>query len=154
MWRRTATNANRHWWERRIGGRPQDQLVDNEFDALLSGRYVDWLIQLDEPIPAWAWVNRLAHSTPPDLRALASQPFVSAERAELLQWECVVRSVARFVVTAAADDDSKLCTIQTEVLVPAELSLARRWHSELRPPQLAVLLATAVHDGSWIDNNR
>ena len=156
MWKRARASEKAQWWRRRNldPPRPPEHLVDNEFDAFLAGQYADWVIQLDEPVPVWAWVNRLAHATPLELRAMAAQPFASAARPDLIQWECAVRVLARAVLAAMADDEIKLSRIQTEVLVPAELSLASQWHTDLIPSQLAVRVATAVQTGSWADNSR
>ena len=39
---------------------------DDEIEAYLAGAYVDWLLRRNQSVPAWAWVNAVAHGTVAD----------------------------------------------------------------------------------------
>ena len=58
---------------RRFGGRHGSADVGAEVEALLAGRYVGWLRRRGERVPAWAWLNGLAHGASSEVSALAVQ---------------------------------------------------------------------------------
>jgi len=71
-------------------------------------------------VPAWAWLNRLAHGFAAEVRALA------AEGASLDDhWDGAIRFLAGELV-ARAPDDRSMATLQRDALVPLELAMAAR----------------------------
>jgi hypothetical protein len=54
-------------------GLPADagsRLID-ESETYLSGHYADWLTSQGRKVPAWAWINRLAHGCDDEIVELA-----------------------------------------------------------------------------------
>ena len=121
-------------------------LPQNEFDAYLDGSYVTWLLSNGQPVPGWAWLNRVAHGQLDDIRAMATHlRRLPATREEVGAWQQVAAFLAKEVV-AAAGDEEQLLDLQRRVLVPVELHLAEEWWAALKPIDLATTVVAALHD--------
>lgn len=46
-----------------------------ECEAFISGAYAAHLQARGQPVPAWAWINRLAHAAPADIEVLAAAAY-------------------------------------------------------------------------------
>lgn len=117
-----------------------------EFDAYLSGVYADWLMRTHQPVPAWAWVNRLAHSTTAELRHIShGSGLPPTNDSDVVLWHQVVVFLAREVLDHVADD-GQLRDVQRRVLIPLELRLADKWWYALPPLDVATLVLVALEN--------
>jgi hypothetical protein len=127
-----------HFWHRRTPDETGDELATShawqdsglaaEVEAFLAGRMVDHLVAHHQPVPAWAVINRLAHSDRPQLVCLvegvSADPFLSHPSAQP-RWEASERFVAgHLLATTGSPDD--LWRLQRATLVPLELRLIER----------------------------
>lgn len=126
---------------------PAHSLADNEFDAFLSGTYADWLLAHRQAVPAWAWVNRLAHATVGQLEEYATASAPAHFQDEAAVWE-LLNSFLSQEVLARAGDDARLEILQREILVPTELRLAEKWWATVAPVDLATAVLVALHNFS------
>lgn len=131
-------------WLRRIGYRRFGRVdVGGELEAVLAGRYVEWLRGRGEPVPAWAWLNGLAHGGLGDVSALAAQRHLFGR---VRDWRRARRLLAGEIVAVAGD---RLGVVQREVLVPLELRLAARGNdAALDPARLAARVLMALDRSS------
>lgn len=113
------------FWSRRIRERTSAaRSIADQCDAFLSGRYRTILVERSRPVPAWAWLNPLAHGDDEMVAALARMPA----------WDdspeaCVAR-LARRTLLKMRDEHVSLAEVQHAVLIPLELALtARHGHS-------------------------
>jgi hypothetical protein len=111
---------------RRIG--PGETLAA-EAEAFLHGRLADRLVETGQPVPAWAMLNRLAHGTVEQLAGTMLDGGPQGWRAHPSlggpQWFAAERALAARLIGDRTTAQS-LHRIQTEVLVPLELSLITR----------------------------
>jgi len=94
-------------------------------EAYLGGWYLEYLAAAEKPIPAWTWLNVIAHCDHERLEALAStqvQARLAAARARVDEWQLVLTVIARAVLEDAPDEAS-LRAMQASILVPLELRL-------------------------------
>jgi hypothetical protein len=110
-------------WRRRQVPRPAareavtaEEGLAAECEAFLAGAYPAWLAAQGMKIPAWAWLNPVAHGTDTDLTALASHR--RATPVMELEWSDVVAALAAELIAGG----DILCR-QQHVLVPLELQL-------------------------------
>jgi hypothetical protein len=121
-----------------------DVTVAPAVEALLAGRYVEYLERRGDRVPAWAWTNLLAHGTEEAL----SRATKSGRRAS---WELNVWRRARaFLATEVLDAGSRagsLLSVQAQILVPLELELIS-WVPTRRKcaGQWAARVLTALED--------
>jgi hypothetical protein len=128
--------------------RARVRVYDNEFDSFLAGAYIDWLLRNNQPIPAWAWVNRVAHAGIDDLEELASGvDYSPCSREGLEPWRIVTTFIASEVV-AAAGDETTLAYLQQRVLVPLELHLAESWWAAVTPREVAATVLVALQNAA------
>lgn len=118
----------------------------NEFDSYLSGSYADWLMRRHRSVPAWAWVNRLAHGTIDELDELRAGVFAPvATTTDVSLWHQVLTFLASEVLDRAVDHD-ELRELQRTVLVPVELRLADQWWYALAPIDVVTIVLVALHN--------
>ena len=107
-----------------------------EAQAILSGRAIEWFEEQHTRVPAWAWVNQLAHATPVRLRQLVT----IGHYAHPSSWDCALGASAAEVVTAGASP-AGILRLQREALLPLELDLlAGTAAPPAKPSQLTVLI--------------
>jgi hypothetical protein len=107
---------------RRQARRAAEELAA-ECDAILSGRYPDYLRSHGRDVPVWAWTNPLAHASDEALRAIVatrSHMMAPADR-----WPHACRYVAGELLDLA-ECNGPLAELQATVLVPLELDLIAR----------------------------
>jgi hypothetical protein len=90
-------------------------------EALLAGRYVEYLETTGQLVPAWAWTNLLAHGTVEQFeREISAARDLAPESGG---WRRA-RAYLAGELLAAAGRLGSLQELQAEVLVPLELELA------------------------------
>lgn len=105
-----------------------------ECEAYLAGSYKDLLERRHAAVPAWAWINQLAHCELDELQKFA------------LTWDgddgpqAYVARLARRTLVTITRGDTTLRQVQRDFLIPLELALA------LVPsvPEAAITLSNAV----------
>lgn len=98
-----------------------------ECEALLAGRYAEYLCSRGRPAPPWAWVNALAHRSASELTALAGgegHPTVGCTP-DAHQWHRALAFLAEDVVCQAQRSGIPVGELQRTRLVPLELELCR-----------------------------
>lgn len=112
--------------------------------AYITGRYRAYLEGREEAVPAWAWVNELAHGTRADLEKLAAlRPSSPGPK----------RLVGDLAAGLTDLDDARLQRVQRERLEPLEVTLRERAagpptsEDELARTILAGLRGLAPPDG-------
>ena len=107
--------------------------VGDECEAFVNGRYVAWLGERGRAVPAWAWLNLVAHGDAAELAALAT----GSDESVPPEWR---RTLGRLAARATSE-------AQHAVLVPLELQLIKAGLSpDLSPGQLTLLAEGALDD--------
>jgi hypothetical protein len=120
--------------------------VADELVAIVEGRLVEHLLSRRIVVPAWAWLNLVAHGLEVDLVRTAE---VSPRRHGRNSWAAARRFLAEEVLGAARDQGS-LLDLQRRVLVPLELELMARTR-RVTSPEALVRLVMARLDPSPSD---
>jgi hypothetical protein len=103
---------------RRVRNRSE---IAKECEAFLTGRYDEMVIgKYRQLLPAWAWVNPLAHADYSDLTRLAE---LSPDRHDPLDF---LSYLADEVLLRTGGDDQALRRMQHDALVPLELAQLRQ----------------------------
>lgn len=131
MWFRWTTRPRRRPGENTVpSAAPLDATVVGEAEVVLEGRVVDELWAAGVPIPAWAWLNALAHrpmSEIGDLIGVAcDQP---GDR-----WADALVDIA---LDLGRTGFAEAAVIQADLLLPAELELLAGREQPDGPGQLA-----------------
>lgn len=117
-----------------------------ECEALLAGRYADFLCARGRPAPPWTWVNALAHRSAPELTALAGRerkPGVDDPHGPD-QWRRALTFLAEDVLAQVEVTGTTLDQLQRTRLIPLELELCRNPHRCADPGQLAGVVMAVV----------
>jgi hypothetical protein len=93
------------------------QLI-SESEAYVSGTFQDYLHESGRPVPAWAWINGLAHGDPSEIRRIAGCPDPSGGP------QAVVAHIAGQVLTRVERGPETLEALQHRLLIPLESALA------------------------------
>jgi hypothetical protein len=91
--------------------------LSEECEAFLSGSYRALLEANGWPIPAWAWLNGLAHGDLSEVERMASRSDPSCGP------DACVADMANQVLVAIARTTATLATLQQRLLVPLEMAL-------------------------------
>ena len=123
----------------------ESELAD-ECATFLSGHYAQYLEHDGRPVPDWAWLSLLAHSSEQDLRDLAAHRWGAADGGWRLAWAFV----AHHVLTEAERQGHAVIELQQSTLVPLELELAGA-RTQMQWVQVvgSVLTALAERTTSW-----
>jgi hypothetical protein len=109
----------------RLSTSTSDRLIADA-EAFLSGHYADGLRQRGEPVPGWAWLNRLAHGDLTQIgqvrRSLDMTPTGSSSWSEEA-WRTAEALLTNELLELVGDDATSLSHVQRAVLVPLELEL-------------------------------
>ncbi|HLI15763.1 MAG TPA: hypothetical protein VKV23_06905 [Acidimicrobiales bacterium] len=116
-----------------------------ECDRFLDGSIAEVLSEADGSVPAWAWMNCLAHASRQRLHALAERPADVADRPELWAWHRTVAFLAEEVLLTAERSATPVEALQRRVLVPLELRLGAQ---RLGPSSLLRLVLGALAEPS------
>lgn len=93
------------------------QALAEETEAFLAGRSADWLSRRGRPVPAWAYINVLAHGTRTDITSQAGTPGSGAGPDDL------VAALACQVLSIIDRTGISLLTLQHCALLPLESRL-------------------------------
>lgn len=115
MWKRS---------KREVVEEPAATELGDECAAFLTGGYRDYLETRGRPVPAWAWVNRLAHGDHADIASAAARQSNDDTP------EALIAAIAAAVLTRL-QDGVPLEALQRNSLVPLEMTLAAQ--AELPP---------------------
>jgi hypothetical protein len=118
-----------------------------ECQAFLSGGYREYLEACGRPVPAWAWLNQLAHGDRADLETLAVGRGAGSGPESLL---CCIAARLCAVIDRG---DTTLEWLQQWQLIPLERSLAGRGDPVPRTEDdlaraLAAALVARAHAGT------
>jgi hypothetical protein len=135
-------------WRRRYRSETRDSVV-LAGGRLLEGDATESFRELGQSVPAWAYVNALAHSQPDRLTSLKTPPlFVDPGG-----WDAVVAYLATELLTITHGRLDEVHVMQRAVLVPLELDLlAGQVQVPRSPRQLADLVINALHRGRTRDH--
>lgn len=116
--RRGEAPAERAW---------QHSGVGDEVEAFLAGRLVDYMATRHQPVPAWAALNRLAHSDHDTLALLVEGAGLDTTGRSVAPhpWAAVERFAAAQIMIRAPTAE-RLAGLQRSTLVPLELDLVER----------------------------
>jgi len=119
-----------------------EKALVRECERFLEGRFAEHLVIAGIPVPAWAWLNILAHGTPARLQIVAGAP---ADGTSGRGWRRALAKLADEVF-AAAEREGSLEAVQRGILVPLELYLAARPEmAGLGPDELVARVRAALH---------
>lgn len=125
-----------------------------EVEAYLGGSSHEWFVARGREVPAWAYVNQVAHAEPGLLRQLAAWQSPrdagaggrTDETARLttrpggrvgrLTWRGAVAVLAAEVLDVGGSDPSSIRRIQLDRLQPLESALMARLARPMSPEQL------------------
>lgn len=128
---------------RRLGS--EADLTD-ECLAFLEGDYAFYLERRGDNVPAWAWMNTLAHSSVHGVRRMARVTRTPASSFEHARSKKALGGLARELLTLTGSDPDRLAALQQELLIPLELTVLRdgaRGH--LMSDELIALVQEALH---------
>ena len=107
-----------------------DSGVADEVEAFLHGRLVERLTAAVRTLPAWSALNRVAHADHCELLSgLGDDPSVGRPRRRL-PWAETERFLAARLLAAGGGVPDGVRRVQSETLVPLELSMIDRVAAE------------------------
>lgn len=131
-------------WRRKKGRLPDsaNELVA-ECEAFLSGSYGSYLADRCREIPAWVWINGLAHGNEAELRRAAARSNDRGDPGSLIV------ALAREILMAADERNVTLKALQRRTLIPLELALADRCGLEVPTDSatLTMMLKAVIASG-------
>lgn len=115
-----------------------------ECEAFLDGTLADYWDDKGMRVPAWAWLNLLAHGSEQQIRAGIANPS-RCRRGASRSWH-LARAYVAYEVLHLMDDAYTLADMQRCVLIPLESQMAAlpddvRWS----PRQWVDMMDVAVH---------
>jgi hypothetical protein len=118
-----------------------------EVEAFLTGSAEEWFYTRGEDIPAWAYINKVAHADTDRLGRLAA--WAPVEPTPCHGWREAVGVLARDTIAAGARDPRVIHRIQFDRLIGLELQLISR-SSRVAPETLVELGRASLNDhGTW-----
>lgn len=97
-----------------------DEMIGDECEAFLAGRWGAELRRTGAPVPRWAWLNQVAHGTPEELMLLVRHLAGTLRFLDEERW--AAGFVAAELVGVAARTGRPVAELQ-RVLVEQELAL-------------------------------
>lgn len=107
-----------------------------EIEAFLDGSSQEWFFARGEDIPAWAYINKVAHSDPDRLEKLAA--WAPDKSAGCSCWRDAVAILAKETIKAGESDPRAIRQIQLDGLLTLESRLISR-DAKLAPHALVAL---------------
>jgi len=131
------------WWEPEEGGAGRG--LGDECEAFLAGEWAEYRRTRGRDVPAWAWLNRVAHAPAHVLVLAIRTPVYGRETDEWSRLRtCVVESLFR----QADEKRMTVAELQRAALVPIELALFADDGSPRRNPELLVQILAALRHPS------
>lgn len=109
--------ANRNVTEAEVDFAASQVDLGLECAMFLAGEYCSYLESEGRPVPAWAWVNTLAHGSETDLHQLVTGPRRDGSPSGM------VSRIATHVLGLLEDEDVSLSDLQRRTLIPLEMAL-------------------------------
>lgn len=94
-----------------------DSWIVEQCAAFLDGSYRELLMCRHQPIPAWTWINVLAHGDEEEVRRRAAEP-VGAD-----DCDAYLARLARHTLVKMRTEGVTLREVQHAILIPLELAL-------------------------------
>lgn len=120
--------------------------IGAECEAFVTGRYVEHLAAHQIPVPAWTWLNLLAHGTMEDLRLddsrLTARDHRSPNDAEL--WRAARSYLSGEILELVESSNTSLRRIQAATIRPTE---SRACQAQQHAPWTADRMVTEVLSG-------
>jgi hypothetical protein len=136
-------------WRRRNHSENTDSVVLASV-RMLEGNAAELFRESGQGVPAWAYLNALAHSQADQLTTLTTAPLFLRPGG----WDAVVAYLATELLTIAHGRPDQISVIQRAALVPLELGLLAGEVPEPEiPGQLAELVIDALHRGPSRDRH-
>lgn len=110
-------------------------------EAVLAGRYPEYLAACREPIPVWAWTNPLGHASEERLRTMIATRGRAIGPAGRWLHACCY---AAGELLDVAERHGPLAELQAAALIPLELELMSRRDVERWKPSSWVTTVLAV----------
>lgn len=125
-----------------------------EIEAYLNGSSGEWFTARGREVPAWAYVNQVAHAEPDLLWQLAAwEPAREARlttrpggRVDRLSWRGAVAVLAGEVLDLGGSEASSIRRIQVDRLQPLESALMTRSAYPITPEQLVARGRACLRD--------
>ena len=118
----------------------------SECEAFLTGRYAPNLDAEHLPIPAWAWLNTLAHGGPEQITAQTLALDVHTWFDPRRAWEEALSYLAHEVLSLVEQGSCTLEEIQRSSLVPVELELAAVHPWDWEPSEVVHMVLDALDE--------
>ena len=136
-------------------GTPEEWELVSECEMFLLGGYAQYLDRRDGIVPAWAWLNALAHGGLDAVANLASSsPSWQGLLAVTATWQKALSYLAQ-EVRCVAEDAAALADLQASTLVPLELEWADGIGSEpTTPSDFVGAVMGALHQHQVQDHRR
>ena len=148
------------WWRRGPDGRsegedgPEEEpasaasiaagVLADEAEAFLSGRLVEYYLEQGRTVPAWAWLNAVAHRSDAQLAAMVLAGRPERVPLELGRWYDARLTLAVVVLDIARYSREDLNELQHDALIPLEIELA---DASIPPHGLVQRVVDALHRG-------
>lgn len=120
-----------------------DLLVE-EAEAYLSGRLAEYYMDRGVEVPAWAWLNAVAHRSDAQLAAMVLAGRPDQVSLELGRWYDARLTLAVVVLDIARYSREDITELQHDALIPLEIELAGE---RLAPQALVEKAVDALHRG-------
>ena len=134
------------WRARKHRGLAEPEELVLECEAFLSGQYAQCLRDSDRGVPAWAWLNVLAHGSDGQLGGLASaNPGHEPAPTPATAWPSAMALLAREILNRVAQGGETLAELQRLALVPLELDFASRRSWTPTPAMFVGAVRSALH---------
>ena len=133
------------WWKKRASREPNpDGGLGDECEAWLAGTWAEYLADHDEPVPPWAWVNKLAHAPEKLVRSMTRMPATNDD-----EWFLLRGCVAEALIKEASSKGVSVADLQRSVLLPIESALFQNETLyRYGNPELMVRILAALHHPS------
>lgn len=102
--------------DERVG--TSDSWIVEQCSAFLNGTYRELLERRRQSVPAWAWINVLAHCEEDEVKRRAAVPVGQDD------CDSYVSRLARHTLVKMRNEGVTLKEVQNTILVPLELALA------------------------------
>lgn len=101
--------------DERVG--TSDSWIVEQCSAFLTGTYRELLERRRQAVPAWAWINAVAHGDEETVRRRAAEQMSSDD------CDSYVARLARLTLVKMRNEGVTLKEVQNAILVPLELAL-------------------------------
>ena len=137
------------WWKRLIRRVTEAEIdyvvgqsrLDVECEAFLHGRYRSYLEAEGLPVPAWAWLNILAHGNRDDVENIGQLESNSGSP------DSVVTGIAAHLLQLVDEHGLTLEELQRRTLMPLEGALLNEVAVPLNSAELGKAVMTALGAG-------